>query len=214
MLLAARGPTHGPDLPITVVITERPQDLPRPRGSKPLGWCRPGKEYGRDRADLRAGLQPRTRATEAHQSARRGARGHDRDPQGRRWFTRRVSFPLPLARHLQRVGRSWQCKRSAPVEGAHIPQSPESTLVTAPGVPRRSARRATARRASKRRATARQLKDDIERRLWEYLKDHPQSTTGDMAKGLNAKRGTIAAGVRTWFRASEVIKASKGYAAK
>jgi hypothetical protein len=100
------------------------------------------------------------------------------------------------------------------VEGGHIPQLPESMLVTAPGVPRRSARRATARRASNRRASARQLKDDVEERVWEYLTDHPQSTTGDMANGLNAKRGTIAAGVSHLVRTSEVTKASRGYAAK
>ena len=100
------------------------------------------------------------------------------------------------------------------VDGAHNPQSPESMLVTAPEVPQRSARRATARRASNRRATARRRKDGVEGRVFEYLKDHPQSTIGDMAKGLNANRGTITAGVSHLIRACEVIKASNGYAAK
>jgi hypothetical protein len=59
----------------------------------------------------------------------------------------------------------------------------------------RSARRATARRARSRRATARQRKDDVDGRIVEYLNDHPQSTTGDLAKGLNKDRGTIAARV-------------------
>jgi hypothetical protein len=45
------------------------------------------------------------------------------------------------------------------IDGAPIPQSPGSPLVT---VPQRSARRATARRASDRRATARQHRDDAE----------------------------------------------------
>jgi hypothetical protein len=89
------------------------------------------------------------------------------------------------------------------VDGA---PTPESTLVTFPGVPQRSARRATARRASTRRATARQRKDDVEGRIIEYLKDRPQSTTGDMAKALNANRGTIAAGVSHMVRASEITK--------
>jgi hypothetical protein len=61
----------------------------------------------------------------------------------------------------------------------------------------------TARRASDRRATARQRKDDIEGRIVEYLKDHPQSTTGDIAKGLNADRGTIAAALWHIVRASD-----------
>jgi hypothetical protein len=74
--------------------------------------------------------------------------------------------------------------------------------VTASVVPPRSARRATARRASSRRATARRRKGDVEARIIEYRKDHPQSTTGDIAKGLNAKRATIAAGVWHIVRAS------------
>lgn len=89
------------------------------------------------------------------------------------------------------------------VDGAPMP---ESTPVTLPVVPQRSARRATARRASTRRATARQRKDDVEGRIIEYLKDRPQSTTGDMAKALNANRGTIAAGVSHVVRASEITK--------
>ncbi|MEA2268313.1 MAG: hypothetical protein QOC64_923 [Solirubrobacteraceae bacterium] len=80
--------------------------------------------------------------------------------------------------------------------------TPESTLVTA--VPQRSARRATARRARHRRATARQRKDDVERRIVEYLKGHPQSTTGDIAKGLNADRGTVAAGLSHIVRAGDI----------
>ena len=96
------------------------------------------------------------------------------------------------------------------VDGAPTPQSPDSTPVRSPVVPQRSARRATARRASNRRATARQRKDDVEGRIVEYLKDHPQSTTGDIAKGLNADRGTIAAGLSHIVRAND---ATKGQAA-
>ena len=92
------------------------------------------------------------------------------------------------------------------VDGAPTPPSPKLTAVTAPVVPQRSTRRATARRASNRRATARQRKDDVEGRIIEYLKDHPQSTTGDIAKGLNANRGTVAAGLSHMVRASEITK--------
>ena len=83
--------------------------------------------------------------------------------------------------------------------------TPDSTPIKLP-VPQRSARRATARRASTRRATARQRKADIESRIVEYLKHHPRSTTGDMAKGLNADRGLIAAGVSHIVRASKIRK--------
>jgi len=79
------------------------------------------------------------------------------------------------------------------IGGAPAAQSPDPTLVTVPAVPQRSVRRATARRASNRRATARRRKEDVEAQITEYLKDHPQSTTGDIAKGLNADRGTIGA---------------------
>jgi hypothetical protein len=94
------------------------------------------------------------------------------------------------------------------VDGAPTPQSPDSTLVAVPAVPARSARRATARRASKRRATARQRKDDIEGRIVEFLEDHPRSTTGDIAKGLNANRATIAAELSHIVRASDIRKGS------
>jgi len=83
--------------------------------------------------------------------------------------------------------------------------SPDSTLVP-PLVPQRSTRRATARRASDRRATARQHKDDIDGRIIGYVNEHPQSTTGDMAKGLNADRDTIAAEVSNMVRAGELTK--------
>jgi hypothetical protein len=94
------------------------------------------------------------------------------------------------------------------VDAAPTPQSPDSTLVM---VPRRSARRATARRASSRRATARQRKDDVEGRIIEYLKDHDHSTTGDIAKALNANRDTIAAGRSHIARAGDV---TNGWAAR
>jgi hypothetical protein len=79
----------------------------------------------------------------------------------------------------------------------------EPTPSALPVVPKRSTRRATARRASARRATARQRKDDLEGRIMECLEDHPQSTTGDMAKALNVDRGTIAAALSHLVRARE-----------
>jgi len=79
------------------------------------------------------------------------------------------------------------------VDEAPTTQPPASTHVTAPVVPQRSARRATARRASNRRATARLHQDDLQEQVGEYLNDHPLSTTGDLAKGLNADRGKVAA---------------------
>ena len=87
------------------------------------------------------------------------------------------------------------------VDAAPTPPRP-----TAPVVPRRSARRATARRARNRRATARLHRDHIEERVREYLNEHPLSTTGDLAKGLNADRGKIAAAQSHIANAGETAK--------
>jgi hypothetical protein len=84
--------------------------------------------------------------------------------------------------------------------------APEPTPHVPAVVPQRSTRRATARRASSRRATAREHKDDIDGRIIGYVKDHPQGTTGEMAKGLNADRDTIAAGVSNLVRSGELSK--------
>lgn len=88
------------------------------------------------------------------------------------------------------------------VNGGSLPCS----LLTRPVVVQRSTRRATARLASSRRATARQHKDDVDGRIVDYVREHPQSTTGDMAKGLNANRGTIAAEVSHMVRAGKLTK--------
>jgi hypothetical protein len=90
------------------------------------------------------------------------------------------------------------------VDGAPTPQSPDSRPTTAPVVAQRSARGAPPRRASNRRATARRRKDDVDGRIIEFVKDHPQSTAGDIAKGLNADRGTVAAGLSHIARAGGV----------
>ena len=89
---------------------------------------------------------------------------------------------------------------------APTPTPPASTPVTTPVVPQRSARRATARRASTRRATARRHKDDIEERVSEYMNEHPLCTTGDLAKGLNADRGRVAAARSHIANAGETAK--------
>jgi hypothetical protein len=89
---------------------------------------------------------------------------------------------------------------------------PESTGSSPePEVPRRSLRRATSRRASERRATAHQYDEDVEGRVIEYLEEHPQSTTGALAKGLDADRGAISAGVAHLLRTSRIAKTLKGY---
>ena len=74
--------------------------------------------------------------------------------------------------------------------GASSPTSLESTFLL-PGVP---SRRPAARGASSgRRAATRDPKRDVEGRVIEYLNDHPSGTTGEIAKGLEANRGRVAA---------------------
>jgi hypothetical protein len=92
------------------------------------------------------------------------------------------------------------------VDEAPTPPPPASTPVKAPVVPQRSARRATARRASNRRATARLRKDDIEARVSDYLNEHPLSTTGGLAKRLNADRAEVAAARSHIANAGETAK--------
>jgi Fic family protein len=80
--------------------------------------------------------------------------------------------------------------------------------------PQRSARRATARRASTRRATARQRRGDIKAQIVAYLRNHPESTAGEVAKAINANRSTTATRLSQMVKEGELTKASKGYVAK
>ncbi len=80
--------------------------------------------------------------------------------------------------------------------------------------PVRSVRRATARRASNRRATARKRQGDTTASMIDYLAQHPGSTAGDLAKGLNLNPGSAASRLSQLAKAGEIKKASRGYSAK
>jgi predicted transcriptional regulator len=80
--------------------------------------------------------------------------------------------------------------------------------------PARSVRRATARRASKRRATARTRKGDTKASIIDFLSGHPESTAGDVAKGLNLNRGSVSTRLTQLAKAGEIKKASHGYSTK
>jgi uncharacterized membrane protein len=81
----------------------------------------------------------------------------------------------------------------------------------AEAAPARSVRRATARRASNRRATARSHQRDTESSIIEFLAQHPGSTTGDLAKGLNLAPGNISTRLTQLAKAGEIEKTSHGY---
>jgi hypothetical protein len=80
--------------------------------------------------------------------------------------------------------------------------------------PVRSVRRATARRASNRRATARSRHGDTTASMIAFLAQHPGSTAGDLAKGLNLNPGSAASRLSQLAKAGEIKKASRGYSAK
>jgi hypothetical protein len=82
----------------------------------------------------------------------------------------------------------------------------------APG--QRAVRRSTARRASTRRATARSRQGDTKASITEYLKKHPGSTAGDLAKGLNLQRNSVSTRLTQMAKAGEIKKATRGYEAK
>jgi hypothetical protein len=81
----------------------------------------------------------------------------------------------------------------------------------AEAAPARSVRRATARRASNRRATARSHQRDTEASIIEFLAQHPGSTAGDLAKGLNLTPANISTRLTQLAKAGEIEKASHGY---
>lgn len=78
--------------------------------------------------------------------------------------------------------------------------------------PPRSTRRATAKRASARRAAARTVKRDVDGDVIDFLAQHPNSTAGDVAKGLNLNRNSVAARLTQMTKAGEIVKAERGYA--
>jgi hypothetical protein len=83
-----------------------------------------------------------------------------------------------------------------------------------PAPSQRAVRRSTARRASTRRATARSRQGDTKAAITEYLKKHPGSTAGDVAKGLNLPRNSVSTRLTQMAKAGEIKKATRGYEAK
>jgi hypothetical protein len=77
--------------------------------------------------------------------------------------------------------------------------------------PARSVRRATARRASSRRATARSRQPDSETRIMDYLDQHPGSTAGGIAKGLNLDPASVSTHLTQLAKAGEIRKVAHGY---
>jgi predicted transcriptional regulator len=85
---------------------------------------------------------------------------------------------------------------------------------SAAAAPTRSVRRATARRASNRRATARSRQGDTKASIIDFLAQHPGSTAGDLAKGLNLNPGSVSSRLTQLAKSGEIKKASRGYSTK
>lgn len=86
--------------------------------------------------------------------------------------------------------------------------------VVSAAAPSRSRRRSQARRASSRRSTSRSRRGDTAQRIVEYLDKHPNSTAGDLAKGLNLKRNSVSTKLTQMAKAGQIRKAERGYTAK
>ncbi len=102
-------------------------------------------------------------------------------------------------------------KGLALVDAEQIKESHPHNGGSAAAAPARSVRRATARRASNRRATARSRRGDTEASIIDFLAQHPGSTTGDLAKGLNLNPVTVSTRLIQLWKAGEIKRASHGY---
>jgi CRP-like cAMP-binding protein len=94
---------------------------------------------------------------------------------------------------------------------AHQPEAAAQLPVP---VPPRSLRRATARRASRRRAVARSRQLDTKASIIAFLSEHPGSTAGEVAKGLDLNRASVSNRLSALAKLGEIRKAERGYAAK
>jgi predicted transcriptional regulator len=81
----------------------------------------------------------------------------------------------------------------------------------ADAAPVRSVRRATARRATSRRATARSRQGDCEATIIDFLVQHPGSTVGNLARGLNLDRGRVSVRLAQLAKSGEIRNAAHGY---
>ena len=72
----------------------------------------------------------------------------------------------------------------------------------------------TPRPATTRRTTARRQRGDMKAQIVSYLRHHPESTAGAVAKAINANRNTTATRLSQMAKEGEIAKAQTGYVAK
>jgi hypothetical protein len=124
----------------------------------------------------------------------------------------RLPSEIPADEHNsdQLVARTGSALQDAEPQEQAIPAHDGGSAAAPPA---RSVRRATAQRASNRRATARSRQADSEASIIEFLVQHPGSTAGDLAKGLNLNPEQVSTHLTKLARAGEIKKASHGYSA-
>jgi len=62
--------------------------------------------------------------------------------------------------------------------------------------------------------TARSRQGDTKASIIDFLAQHPGSTAGDLAKGLNLNPGSVSSRLTQLAKSGEIKKASRGYSTK
>ncbi len=96
----------------------------------------------------------------------------------------------------------------------HAAQQP---VTDAPASPSQDKTRHTKRvekasRARKRRAEIKPLRRDLLAEVVDFLRTHPGSTAGDIARGLDANASTVSAKIKHLTQIGQVVKVKRGYA--
>ncbi|MTD45957.1 MarR family transcriptional regulator [Conexibacter sp. W3-3-2] len=91
-----------------------------------------------------------------------------------------------------------------PVADAPASPSPEKA--------RHTKRVEKASRARKRRAEIKPLRRDLVAEVVAFLRAHPGSTAGDIARGLDVSASTVSAKIKHLTQVGQVVKAQRGYA--
>lgn len=96
----------------------------------------------------------------------------------------------------------------------HAAQLPVTDVAASPSQDktRHTKRVEKASRARKRRAEIKPLRRDLVAEVIDFLRSHPGSTAGDIARGLDVSAGTVSAKIKHLTQVGQVVKAKRGYA--
>lgn len=96
----------------------------------------------------------------------------------------------------------------------HAAQLPVTDVTATPpqDKARHTKRVEKASRARKRRAELKPLRRDLLVEVVDYLRTHPGSTAGDIARGLDVSASTASAKIKHLTQVGQVVKVKRGYA--